>query len=122
MTLVGSLVLRYLRDLGVVVDHVAVKDGKHTSLALVGVQPPDRFPLTFYRDDPADIYLTIDDAAAFPFSRHAGDSPLGRRLQPRHDRRCHAQDRPEPLPDMTSPCIWISTCGPPSGRIRTGSD
>jgi 5-dehydro-2-deoxygluconokinase len=65
---VGGLVLRYLRDMGVGVDHVVVKEGKHTSLALVGVQPPDHFPLTFYRDDPADIYLTIDDAAAVPFA------------------------------------------------------
>jgi 5-dehydro-2-deoxygluconokinase len=43
------------------------KEGKRTSLVLVGVQPPDRFPLTFFRDDPADIYLTIDDASALPY-------------------------------------------------------
>lgn len=65
---VGELVLRYLRDIGVNVDFVSVKEGSHTSLALVGVQPPDRFPLTFYRDDPADIHLTIDDAAALPLA------------------------------------------------------
>ena len=33
---------------------------------MLGVQPPDRFPLAFYRDDPADIHLTVDDAAALP--------------------------------------------------------
>lgn len=65
---VGEFVVRYLRDMGVSIDFVAVKPGKHTSLALVGVQPPDRFPLTFYRDDPADIYLTSDDAAGLPFA------------------------------------------------------
>lgn len=63
---VGEFVLRYLRDMGVSTDFVAVKSGKRTSLALVGVQPPDQFPLTFYRDDPADIYLNSDDAAALP--------------------------------------------------------
>lgn len=63
---VGDFVLRYLRDTGVVVDHVIRKPGKRTSAALVGVQPPDHFPLTFFRDDPADIYLTVDDAADLP--------------------------------------------------------
>ncbi|MGA9594927.1 MAG: 5-dehydro-2-deoxygluconokinase [Acidimicrobiia bacterium] len=65
---VGELVLRYLRDMGVGIDYVSVKTGTHTSLALVGVQPPDRFPLTFYREDPADTHLTIDDAAAVPMA------------------------------------------------------
>lgn len=64
---VGELVLRFLRDQGVVTDFVFTKEGKSTSVALVGVQPPDRFPLTFYRDDPADIHLTIDDAAGLPY-------------------------------------------------------
>ncbi len=64
---VGDFVLRYLRDAGVVTDFIVRKPGKRISLALVGVQPPSSFPLTFYRDDPADIHLTIDDAAALPF-------------------------------------------------------
>ena len=56
----GDFVLRYLRDEGVLVDHVQRIPGKLTSLALLGVQPPDHFPLSFYREDPADIYLTAD--------------------------------------------------------------
>lgn len=63
---VGDFVFRYLRDTGVVTDFIVRKPGKRTSLALVGIQPPDRFPLTLYRDDPADIYLTVDDAATLP--------------------------------------------------------
>jgi 5-dehydro-2-deoxygluconokinase len=65
--LVGDYVLRYLRDEGVETAYVMRKPGKRTSLALVAVQPPDRFPLSFYREDPADIYLTVEDAAALPF-------------------------------------------------------
>lgn len=65
---VDDFVVRYLEDTGVITDYVARKPGKRTSLALVGIQPPDHFPLTFYRDDPADIYLTIDDAAALPLA------------------------------------------------------
>ena len=63
---VGDYVLRYLRDESVATDHVVRVPGKRTSLALVAIQPPDRFPLTFYREDPADIYLTVEDAAAVP--------------------------------------------------------
>lgn len=64
---VGEFVLRFLADMGVVTDYVVTKEGKRTSLALLAVQPPDRFPLTFYRDDPADIHLTVADAAALPY-------------------------------------------------------
>jgi len=64
---VGDFVLRFLRDEGVATDHVVRKAGKRTSLALVAIQPPDRFPLTFYRDDPADIHLTVEDASDLPF-------------------------------------------------------
>ncbi len=65
---VGDFVLRYLQDAGVDTEFVQRKPGRLTSLALLGVQPPDRFPLTFYRDDPADIHLTVDDAAALPIA------------------------------------------------------
>lgn len=63
---VGDFVVRYLRDEGVATEHVVRKAGKRTSLALVAIQPPDRFPLTFYRDDPADIHLTVEDARRLP--------------------------------------------------------
>ncbi|MCP4963671.1 MAG: 5-dehydro-2-deoxygluconokinase [bacterium] len=66
--IVGDFVLRYLADTGVVTNCVVRKPGKRTSLALVGVQPPSRFPLTLNRDDPADIYLTIDDAKGLPLA------------------------------------------------------
>lgn len=66
---VGDFVLRYLGDDGVITDFIPRKAGKLTSLALLGVQPPDRFPLAFYRDDPADIHLTVDDAALLPITQ-----------------------------------------------------
>ena len=65
---VGSFVLRYLRDAGVDTSYIPTKTGKLTSLALLGVIPPSRFPLSFYRTDPADIHLTEDDVAAVPWS------------------------------------------------------
>ena len=43
----------YLRDAKVDTSFIAHKAGKLTSLALLGVIPPSRFPLSFYRSDPA---------------------------------------------------------------------
>ena len=65
---VGDFVLRYLSDEGVATTYVARKAGKLTPLAILGVQPPSRFPLSFYREDPPDIYLTTDNVDAVPLS------------------------------------------------------
>lgn len=64
----GDFVLRYLRDEGVITDFVPRIEGKLTSLALLGVQPPDSFPLSFYREDPADIHLRASDVDAVDLS------------------------------------------------------
>lgn len=68
---VGDFILRYLANEGVVTDFIPQVEGKLTSLALIGVKPPDEFPLSFYRDDPADIHLTIDHAKALPLAETA---------------------------------------------------
>ncbi len=68
---VGDFVLDYLAAEDVVTDWVRRIPGKLTSLALLGVEPPDHFPLSFYRDDPADIHLTVDHAGALPFDETA---------------------------------------------------
>ena len=65
---VGDFILRYLSHEDVLTDFIPRLKDKLTSLALIGVKPPDEFPLSFYRDDPADIYLTIDHARALPLA------------------------------------------------------
>jgi 5-dehydro-2-deoxygluconokinase len=65
---VGDWIVRSLGDEGVCAEHVHRKPGHPTSLALVGVRPPGDFPLSFYRQDPADIHLTVDDADALPWT------------------------------------------------------
>ena len=45
------------------------KPNTQTGLAIVAVQPPDRFPLVFYRENPADIHLTVQDAQNLPFDQ-----------------------------------------------------
>ena len=64
---VGDFVVRYLENEGVVTEFIKRKKGKLTSLALLGVQPPSDFPLSFYREDPADIHLTVADVDVVRF-------------------------------------------------------
>ena len=63
---VGDFVLRFLEREGVETRFVPRKSDRRTSAVLLGIEPPDRFPLVFYRDNCADIALDIDDALAAP--------------------------------------------------------
>src|SRR5919201_2069463 len=63
---VGDFVLRFLEHEGVETRYIVRKPGRRTSAVLLGIEPPDRFPLVFYRDNCADIELTIDDVLAAP--------------------------------------------------------
>ena len=67
--LVGDFVLRYLAREGVNTEFICRKPNTRTGLAIVAVQPPDRFPLVFYRENPADIHLTVQDAQNLPFDQ-----------------------------------------------------
>lgn len=66
--LVGDWVLAALAREGVDTAFVVRKPGPHTSLALRAQLAPDH-PLAFYRHDPADIHLTLDDAGSLPLDR-----------------------------------------------------
>ena len=63
---VGDFVLRFLEQNGVETRFIVRKPGRRTSAVLLGIEPPDRFPLVFYRDNCADIELTIDDVLTAP--------------------------------------------------------
>jgi 5-dehydro-2-deoxygluconokinase len=65
---VGDFVLNFLNNEGVVTDFIPHKPGRRTSAVLLGIEPPDKFPLIYYRDNCADIELTIDDALAAPIA------------------------------------------------------
>jgi 5-dehydro-2-deoxygluconokinase len=65
---VGDFVLSFLAREGVVTDYITRKPGYRTSAILLTIQPPDRFPLTYYRDNCADIELSIDDVQAAPIA------------------------------------------------------
>ena len=63
---VGDFILHFLRQEGVETRYIPRKAGARSSAVLLGIEPPDRFPLVFYRDNCADIQLNIDDALAAP--------------------------------------------------------
>lgn len=64
--LVGDFVLHFLNRIGVETRFIPRKPGRRTSAVLLGIEPPDRFPLVFYRDNCADVAITIDDVLATP--------------------------------------------------------
>lgn len=63
---VGDFVLDFLEREGVLVAHVPRLADRRTSAVVLTIQPPDTFPLTFYRDNCADLGLTIEHVAAAP--------------------------------------------------------
>ena len=65
---VGDFILHFLKNEGVVTDYVPVKAGRRSSAVVLGIEPPDTFPLVYYRDNCADIELTIDDVLAAPIA------------------------------------------------------
>lgn len=67
---VGDFILHFLQREGVETRFIPHKPGRRSSAVVLGIEPPDCFPLTYYRDNCADIELTIDDVLATPI----GDS------------------------------------------------
>ena len=66
---VGNFILHFLEQEGVETRFIPRKTGRRSSAVVLGIEPPDRFPLTYYRDNCADIELTIDDVLATPIAR-----------------------------------------------------
>jgi 5-dehydro-2-deoxygluconokinase len=64
----GDFVLAFLEREGVDTRFITRKPGTHTGAALVAIEPPDRFPLMYYRENPADIQLDLADVAAAPIA------------------------------------------------------
>src|ERR1700730_7527756 len=65
---VGNFILHFLGREGVETRFIPRKPGRRSSAVVLGIEPPDRFPLTYYRNNCADIELTIDDVLATPLS------------------------------------------------------
>ena len=58
---VGEFILEFLKKEGVVTSLIPRIRTARTSAVILGIEPPDRFPLVYYRDNCADSQITIDD-------------------------------------------------------------
>jgi 5-dehydro-2-deoxygluconokinase len=65
---VGDFVTAFLDRERVETRFIARKAGRRTSAVVMAIQPPDRFPLTFYRDNCADRALTEEDVSHAPLA------------------------------------------------------
>jgi 5-dehydro-2-deoxygluconokinase len=65
---VGEFILKFLKDEGVETKFIPRKPDTRTSAVVLGIEPPDKFPLVYYRDNCADNQLSIDDALATPIT------------------------------------------------------
>lgn len=61
---VGEFLLTFLRKEGVETKFIPKKKGARTSAVVLGIEPPDNFPLVYYRDNCADSQVDIDDVIA----------------------------------------------------------
>jgi 5-dehydro-2-deoxygluconokinase len=66
--LVGDFILHFLKQEDVEIAFIPRKTGRRSSAVLMAIQPPDKFPLIFYRDNCADIELNLDDVSATPLT------------------------------------------------------
>ncbi|MCF8262683.1 MAG: 5-dehydro-2-deoxygluconokinase [Melioribacteraceae bacterium] len=58
---VGSFILKFLKKENVETKFIPIVKTARTSAVILGIEPPDKFPLVYYRDNCADIEITIDD-------------------------------------------------------------
>ena len=63
---VGDFVLDFLAREGVEASFSPRKAGRRTSAFMLAIQPPDQFSIVPYRDNCADLELTIEDVRAAP--------------------------------------------------------
>jgi len=65
---VGDFLLKFLREERVETRFIPRKKGHRTSAVILGIEPPDNFPLVYYRDNCADSQVTIDDIEQVPLA------------------------------------------------------
>lgn len=92
---VGDFVLHFLDNEGVETRYIPRIAERRTSAAMLTILPPDRFPLTYYRDNCADIGLTIDHVKRAPVaeSRLLFLSGTGLTAEPSRTATAYAAER-----------------------------
>lgn len=58
---IGEFIVNFLNNEGVSTHCIPTKNLSRSSAVVLGIEPPDKFPLVYYRDNAADSQLSIDD-------------------------------------------------------------
>jgi 5-dehydro-2-deoxygluconokinase len=66
---VADFVLNFLKQEKVETKFIPRKPGTRTSAVVLGIEPPDKFPLVYYRDNCADNELSMDDVLKTPIDQ-----------------------------------------------------
>lgn len=61
---IGDFILHFLQKEKVNTSYIPRISTARTSAVVLGIEPPDRFPLVYYRDNAADSQITIDHVIA----------------------------------------------------------
>ncbi len=98
---VGDFIQAFLLREGVDLSYTVRKPGYRTSAVLLGIEPPDRFPLVYYRENCADIQLDIDDVLTVPIDRARVFQFAGTNLskEPSRSATLFAAERAKEAPD-----------------------
>lgn len=64
---VGNFIKHFLNEEGISTAFIPTIEGTRSSAVILGIEPPDKFPLVYYRENCADISLNIDHVNAIPF-------------------------------------------------------
>ena len=124
---VGDFVTAFLEREQVETRFIPRKTGRRTSAVILTIQPPDSFPLTFYRDNCADRALTVDDVERAPDRREPRRVPDRHRPEPRAGARRDASRPRPPRATPASPVVvdidyradqWDSAAGVLPRRFR----
>ena len=113
---VADFVLAFLNREGVETRFIPRKPGRRTSAVIMAIQPPDRFPLTFYREGCADRELTTEDVERAPVAESAIVLVTGTGLshEPSRSATMHAAQSAAaaPAPRCSSTSTTVPTSGP----------
>ncbi|MCF7568796.1 5-dehydro-2-deoxygluconokinase [Sabulilitoribacter arenilitoris] len=58
---VGEFIVNFLNNEGVNTHCIPTKNQSRSSAVVLGIEPPNKFPLVYYRDNAADSQVSIDD-------------------------------------------------------------
>lgn len=67
---VGDFILNFLEQEKIITDTIRRVENARTSAVVLGIEPPDRFPLVYYRENAADSQVSIDQVEAANIAKY----------------------------------------------------